>query len=301
MSSIYVTPEVEAINERLLTINRNSVNALNVEALADKDKGEVLSFLSLRPAHTVFMAGLILDNNLVSPLNRGEFYGYRNPKGELEGVALIGQKNVIEAQSEASFALLMGLAMEHPELQLIRGEEKRMQYLLEYLERTGRTPRVVSRELLLEQTSTLEGIEPVEGLRHATLDDLEQVMAINSSMVFEESGTNPLKRDLRGVSARTTRRIEQKRVWALAEEGKIIFKADVISHTPEAIFIEGVYVHPEERGRGIGARCMTELGRLLLKQAAAITLVVNQENRRALALYNKVNYRLRSPYLTVYF
>jgi predicted GNAT family acetyltransferase len=247
------------------------------------------------------MAGLILDNNLVSPLNRGEFYGYRNPKGELEGVALIGQKNVIEAHSKASFALLMSLAMEHPELQLIRGEEKRMQYLLEYLEQTGRTPRVVSRELLLEQSSTPTGIEPVEGLRHATLDDLEQVMAINSSMVFEESGTNPLNRDLRGVSERTTRRIEQKRVWALSEEGRVIFKADVISHTPEAIFIEGVYVHPEERGRGIGSRCMAELGRLLLKQAATITLVVNQENRRALALYNKVNYRLRSPYLTVYF
>jgi hypothetical protein len=247
------------------------------------------------------MVGLILDNNLVSPLNRGEFYGYRNQKDELEGVALVGQKNVIEAHSEASFASLMTLAMERPELQLIRAEEKRMQYLLEHLEQTGRTPRVVCRELLLEQTSLPEGIEPVDGLRNATLDDLEQVMAINSSMVFEESGTNPLKRDLRGVSERTARRIEQGRVWVLVEEGRIIFKTDVICITPEAAFLEGVYVHPEERGRGIGSRCMTELGRILLKRTSAIALIVNQENRRALALYNKVNYKLRSPYLTVYF
>jgi ribosomal protein S18 acetylase RimI-like enzyme len=247
------------------------------------------------------MAGLILDNNLVSPLNRGEFYAYRNRKAELEGVALIGQKNVIEARTAASFASLTRLAMERPELQLVRAEEKRMRHLLERLEQLGRTPRVVCRELLLEQTSLPEGIEPVAGLRHATLDDLQQVLAINSSMIFEESGTNPLQRDLRGASERTARRIEMGRIWVLVEEGRVIFKTDVISITPEAAFLEGVYVHPEERGRGIGSRCMTELGRVLLKQSAAVTLIVNQENRRALALYNKVNYKLRSPYLTVYF
>lgn len=301
MSSTYLTQDAGAISNRLQTINESSVNAANVEALSDKDRAEVLTFLSLRPAHTVFVAGLILDNNLVSPLNRGEFYGYRNQRGELEGVALIGQKNVIEAHSEASFKSLLKLAMERPELQLVRAEEKRMRYLLKQLEQTGRTPRVVCRELLLEQTSLPEGIEPIEGLRNATLDDLQDVLAINASMIFEESGTNPLKRDLRGVSERTARRIEQGRIWLLVKDGRVIFKADVISITPEASFLEGVYVHPEERGRGLGSRCMTELGRILLKQAAAIALVVNQENRRALALYNKINYKLRSPYLTVYF
>jgi predicted GNAT family acetyltransferase len=301
MSSTYLTQDAGAINNRLQTINESSVNAANVEALSDKDRAEVLTFLSLRPAHTVFIAGLILDNNLVSPLNRGEFYGYRNQRGELEGVALIGQKNVIEAHSGASFASLLKLAMERPELQLVRAEEKRMRYLLKQLEQTGRTPRVVCRELLLEQTALPEGIEPVEGLRNATLDDLQDVLAINSSMIFEESGTNPLKRDLRGVSERTARRIEQGRIWLLVKDGRVIFKTDIISITPEASFLEGVYVHPEERGRGLGSRCMTGLGRILLKQSAAIALVVNQENRRALALYNKINYKLRSPYLTVYF
>jgi ribosomal protein S18 acetylase RimI-like enzyme len=60
-------------------------------------------------------------------------------------------------------------------------------------------------------------------------------------------------------------------------------------------------VHPEERGRGLGSRCLTQLGGILLKRAPSITLVVNQENRRALALYQRLNYQFRSPYLTVYF
>jgi predicted GNAT family acetyltransferase len=87
----------------------------------------------------------------------------------------------------------------------------------------------------------------------------------------------------------------------LAEQGRIIFKADVISETPEAIFIEGVYVNPKERGRGYGFRCLTELGRILLSQAASLCLVVNQTNKRAQALYQKAGYQLHSRYRTVYF
>jgi predicted GNAT family acetyltransferase len=301
VSSSHLNAEVEAIASPLLSIRQSVGAALSVDALACKDNDEVMAFLSLRPIHTVFMAGLILDNGLASPLNRGEFYGHRNSKGELEAVALIGQKNVIEAHTETAFETLSALALTHPRLQLIRGEEKRMQLLLAHLKRTSREPRLICRELLLEQTSVSEGFEPVEALCNATLQDIGQVMSINAAMAFEENGTNPLKRDLKGMTERTRRRIERGRVWVLAEAGRIIFKAEVISIMPEAIFLEGVYVHPQERGRGVASRCLTQLGSILLQRSPSITLVVNQENRRALALYQKLNYQFRSLYLTVYF
>lgn len=285
----------------LPAIRQDAAGDRSLEVLAGKDCAEVLSFLSLRPAHTAFMSGLIMDNGLVSPLNRGEFYGHRNQDGELAGVALIGQKNIIEAQTEAAFETLMKLALSHPCLQLIRGEENRMEQLLAHLNRTGRAPRLVCRELLLEQTSVREDLEPVEGLTSATPLDLKQVIQINSAMALEETGTNPLQRDLKGMTERTLRRIELGRVWILAEAGRIIFKAEIISITPRAIFLEGVFVHPDERGHGVASRCMTQLGSILLKRARSITLVVNQENRRALTLYLRLNYKFRSPYLTVYF
>jgi uncharacterized protein len=301
VSSTYLSAEIEAAASTLLSINESAGAALSASALAAKDQDEVLAFLTLRPIHTVFIAGLILDNGLESPLNRGEFYGYRNQQGELEAVALIGQKTVIEAQSEEAFEPLMTLALAHPRLQLIRGEEKLMEFLLDHLKGMARAPRLVCRELLLEQTSVREGFEPVEALCNATLRDTEQVMYINSAMAFEESGTNPLKRDLRGMTERTKKRIERGRVWVLAKAGRIIFKAEVISVMPQAVFLEGVYVHPQERGRGVASRCLTQLGSILLKRTPSITLVVNQENRRALSLYQKLNYQFRGPYLTAYF
>jgi predicted GNAT family acetyltransferase len=301
LSSTYINAKVEAVASTLLSVKQGGAPPLGVDALTTADYVEVLAFLSLRPIHTVFMAGLILDNGLLSPLNRGEFYGQRNEKGELEAVALIGQKTVIEAQSEAAFEPLMTLALSHPRLQLIRGEENRMELLLTRLDRRGHAPRLVCRELLLEQTSVLEGFEPVEGLSNATAADLEQILRINSAMAFEENGTEPLKRDLKGMMERTLRRIELGRVWMVARAGRIIFKAEVISCMPGAIYLEGIYVHPEERGRGLGSRCLTQLGGILLERAPSITLVVNQENRRALALYQRLNYQFRSRYLTVYF
>jgi predicted GNAT family acetyltransferase len=301
VSSSYLNAEAEALAAPPLSFEQRAAAAESVRALTAEESWEVLGFLSLRPIHTVFMAGLILDNGLISPHNRGEFYGHRNRKGELEAVALIGQKNVIEAHTEEAFEPLMTLALAHPRLQLIRGEENRMELLLARLEKTARPPRLICREMLLEQTAVLEDLEPVASLCNATVQDLEQVMSINSAMAFEESGTNPLKRDLKGMTERTLQRIQRGRVWVLAEAGRIIFKADAISVTPQAIFLEGVYVHPQERGRGLGSRCLTQLGRILLERAPSITLILNQENRRALSLYQKVNYKTRSPYLTVYF
>src|SRR2546430_5209448 len=48
---------------------------VSVFELTEKERNEVLAFLAERPVHTVCIAGFIRDNGLVSPLNRGSFYG----------------------------------------------------------------------------------------------------------------------------------------------------------------------------------------------------------------------------------
>ena len=45
--------------------------------LRETEKSEALSFLAQRPLHTVYMASLIRDNGVESPLNRGRLYSYR--------------------------------------------------------------------------------------------------------------------------------------------------------------------------------------------------------------------------------
>src|ERR1043166_527875 len=74
----------------------------NISELSRNDQAEVVEFLSARPLHTFFMMGLIHDNGLVSPRNRGSFYGSRNYSGQLEAVALIGHATMVEAHTEGA-------------------------------------------------------------------------------------------------------------------------------------------------------------------------------------------------------
>jgi predicted GNAT family acetyltransferase len=171
---------------------------------------------------------------------------------------------------------------------------------LDYYTPAGYLPRLVSREVLFEQKQSVMSNEPVSHLRLATLNDLEQVMAVNAAMIYEECGVNPLQSDLAGFSQRTARRIEQGRIWVWMEDGRLIFKTDIMSDTPEVIYLEGVYVNPEERGKGYGLRCFSQLCHQLLHLTKSICLLVNEHNQAAIKFYARAGYEPRGCYDTVY-
>lgn len=278
-----------------------SDQSLSVGKLMACDRDEVLSFLAARAVHTVFMAGLIRDNGLISPLNRGSFYGCRDQDGVLEGVALIGHATLIETRSEAATTAFARLAQSCSLSHLIRGEDHEVEsFWSGYALQQGREPRYVCREMLFEHRGPVKPRKAVTRLRQATLDDLTLVMTTNAEMAFEECGINPLERDALGFRQRTARRIEQGRVWVWVENGQLIFKADVVSDTPEAVYLEGIYVHPQQRRKGYGLRCMAQLSHNLLAHTEAVCLVVNHKQKEAQSFYRKAGYTHLCDYDTVY-
>jgi len=77
-----------------------------VHELKKSDQQEAIEFLAIRPVHTVVMTSFIKDNGVESRLNRGRFFGYRNTRGVLEGIALIGHTTLVEARSEQALKTL---------------------------------------------------------------------------------------------------------------------------------------------------------------------------------------------------
>ena len=264
------------------------------------DEADVVQFLARRPIHTVFMAGLIRDNGLLSPHNRGSFYGYRDRCGMLEGVALVGHATVIEARSDDSLAAFARLARNCLNASLIRGEQETINSFWKHYATSRLEPRLVSREILVQQIEPVDTPDSPADLRPATLSDLEKVMAVNASMAFEEGGVSPMQKDPSGFRNRTARRIEQGRVWVLVQDNRLIFKADVVSDTPEVTYLEGVHVHVEERRQGYGLRCLTALSSMLLQRSQSICLTVNERNQKALKFYEKAGYQFHSDYETIY-
>lgn len=277
-----------------------AANPLSMHPLTNHDEPEVLAFLAERALHTVVMAGHIRDNGLESPLNRGTFHAARDGQGRLEGVALIGHATLVEARSEAALAAFARLARTSPEAHLMMGEQEKIERFWMYYASPGQLPRRVCRELLFEQRWPVEARDAVGGLRLATLADLEPVMLVQAEMAQAESDINPLEVDPVGFRMRCARRIEQGRVWVWTEGGRLIFKADVISDTPEVIYLEGIYVNPQERGKGYGARCVSQLSRGLLARTGALCILVNEQSHTARAFFERAGYKLRGYYDTVF-
>src|SRR5438045_6623164 len=98
--------------------------AITAQTLTPAHTREVLAFLAARPLHTVNLTSLIRDNGLVSPANRGTFYGCRDEQGQLEGVALIGHATLIEAHTERALAAFARVARQCPVTHMIMGEQE---------------------------------------------------------------------------------------------------------------------------------------------------------------------------------
>src|SRR4026207_1871159 len=141
--------------------------AVKVERLVNSDESEVLQFLSQRPIHTVAMMSLIHDNGIVSPFNRGTFYGCRDLNGQLEGVALVGHATLMETVSDRALAALAQIARECPNTHLIMGEKERVADFWSHYADTGRRQRLACREWLFESSWPIEARETVGGLRPA--------------------------------------------------------------------------------------------------------------------------------------
>jgi predicted GNAT family acetyltransferase len=280
----------------------NPFSAIEVIAskLTDEHQAEALAFLAERPLHTVALTGFIFDNGLVSPLNRGTFYGCRNRRGELEGVALIGHATLMETRTDRALQAFAELARKCTTKHLIMGEQERIEEFCSYYSKDGQGTRRAGRQLLFQLGWPVQVRKEIPGLRLATLSDIELVIPVHARMALEESGIDPLESDPSGFRERCARRIEQGRTWVWIEQGRIIFKAEIVAEAPDVIYLEGVWVAEEKRARGHGLRCLSQLARNLLLKGKSICLLVNEENRPAQLFYQSAGFKLRAVYDTLF-
>ncbi len=294
---------IDELVKRLTRLSSQNASIERLDLLTNGSEAEALAFLSARPIHSVIMSGFIRDNGLVSDLNRGSFYSYRNCAGRIEGVALVGHATLFEASTDAAVAAFARLVHNTDNVHIIMGEEARVERFWHHFTAARNVPHQLERELLFEQQRPMleQGQDGIHGIRLATREDLHVVMTTHARMAYEELGlVDPIAADPKGFPERCARRIDQQRIWVLVENGSLIFKADIVADTPDAIYLEGIYVNPEKRGQGYGLSCLTQLSRTLLKRTRSLCLLVNERNHKAHAFYRRAGFRFASYYTTIF-
>jgi hypothetical protein len=247
------------------------------------------------------MASFIRDNGLMGAANRGRYYAHRNEYGQIDGVALVGHLNLVETQSDAAMKSFAELTRNCGNAHAMVGEWTKVGEFLDHYSPGALTPRLLNRQLLMERSQPMRIPDESTRLRPATIEDLDLIVPVHAQMAFAESGINPLEIDPVGFRQRCARRIELGRVWVMTNDGKLEFKADIAGQTPEIIYLEGIYVTPDNRGDGFGSKCLIQLTTQLLKQADSVCLLANLSNHAAQKCYRKAGYQLREYYDTVYF
>jgi uncharacterized protein len=136
-------------------------------------------------------------------------------------------------------------------------------------------------------------------LRAATLDDLELLVPACAAAHEQELGVDPLRRDPEGFRWRTRSQIEERRSWLWTEDGVILFKAEASAWTPGAVQLQQVWVDPEARRQGYGARGLLDLCRRLLAEVPTVCLFVRADNLPAIRLYEAIGMRHVLDYRSV--
>lgn len=259
--------------------------------LTNADEKEVKSFLAIRPVHTVVMTSFITDNGMVSELNRGEFYGFRGRSGKLEGVALIGHSTLVEARTdEALKALAFTARSSKTPIHLIMSSGTAAHSFWNYFG-SKEEPAMVCTELLFEVGFPFPVQKCDYELRHARVEELDVVAIAQAEVAEIECGSNPMDRDCEGFLNRVSRRIEQNRVFVVFDGDRLVFKADIIAETEAVAYLEGVYVAPEYRGRGIASQCLSKLCLELLGRVQNVCLLSNIDFKSAHRTFTRAGMR----------
>lgn len=268
--------------------------------LTEAEKADALGFLAERPLHTVIMAGWLREHGVVSQQHRGSFYRSLNSAGKMSGVALIGRNTFFEVRAGEALTSLARVARQHSEIKMVFGEAKRLAEFWRHYVSPGQKFRLSKKELLFEIHDRPLNADGACELNRATTAELDQVVKAHAEMVRAETGVDPLAKDARGFRERCAARIGQGRVWVLMKDGELVFKTDVVSNTPEVLYIEGLWVNPKFRGRGVARKCISGFCRTALNGSNSVCGFVEAENLAAQSVYRRTGFSLCDRYEKVY-
>lgn len=148
------------------------------------------------------------------------------------------------------------------------------------------------------------GLEADPQVHRALPGEIDAVLPASISMFTEEVGYSPLHGD--GGSSyrrRVAELLRERRTFVRRDTaGRIVFKADLGSVCSSVAQVQGVWIDPCCRGRGLAAPAMAAVVESALRlNAPVVSLYVNDYNERALAAYRRVGFTQVGTFATVLF
>ncbi|MDP9444933.1 MAG: GNAT family N-acetyltransferase [Actinomycetota bacterium] len=146
-------------------------------------------------------------------------------------------------------------------------------------------------------------VEPDPLVRRAEDHDFDVLYPACVAMFTEEVGVSPEAGDGRDLyQARIRQLIEKGLSFVRVDDGQVMFKAEVGAVTPYACQVQGVWVPPRLRGRGLSMPGMAAVVvEAIATIAPVVTLYVNAHNVAARRCYERVGFGHHTEFTTILF
>jgi RimJ/RimL family protein N-acetyltransferase len=250
---------------------------------------QVLRFCAREPIERVFLED-------IARRGLGRFVATEAADGSLEALCHIGANIVPSGHGCGAFAA----AAAEGQSRMVIGEERAVTEL--WAEAASRLPAPREDRPGQPVYAITEPPPPGEtGLRPARQSDVERLVPACAAAHELELGIDPLARDAEGFRWRTEAQVAEGRSWLWLEDDVVRFKAEASAWTPQAVQVQQVWVDPQARGKGYGARGLRDLCRLLLRTTPAVTLFVRTDNAPAIALYEAIGMNRVLSYRSILF
>jgi predicted GNAT family acetyltransferase len=274
-----------------------------VRVLDGRDLDEVVALLGRDPVADTFVAARVEAVGLDSWRLGAEMWGYGD-RGRLESICYSGANLVpVQATPEAVRAFADRARRQGRRCSSVVGPAPAVLELWRLLKpHWGRAREVREAQPLLAIHGPPQ-VEPDPEVRLVQPDEVEILMPACIAMFTEEVGVSPLAGD-GGVlyRARVEELIATGKAYARVEDGIVVFKAEIGAATRAACQVQGVWVDPPLRGRGVGTAGMAAVvAGAQASVAPIVSLYVNDFNIAARRSYEKVGFRQVGTFASVLF
>jgi len=152
----------------------------------------------------------------------------------------------------------------------------------------GRTSNVRQRQplMVLDVPPSVDADPRVVRL---DLPDFQSYLDASVQMYTEEIGSSPYKYGP-GYDTFAAQRVENGDAYGIVEDGVVIFKADLGPKHRGQVQLQGVWVHPEHRGKGLAVPALSAMLTSVMRRFPVVSLYVNDFNTPAIRSYQRLGF-----------